>query len=359
MNIEKNMPIITIKDRSMLVDLAKALELREDWHEPGNQGVTCKMFGSSFDNAGSWGMTCEIVPEALEMFVVLYKDRAPLAEINLATLFSWAADPNTGVTVNVDNNELQLPIDHPLKREDFLLWLTENYPSGEYVTCSYFDWNSNGDKPTKGYVFLRQFETDFFYILRIPQAVNPKHRLIKVEIRESDTKDSYEEIVCTSLFDMSENSFDLADGEAILESLIQEINHRLGPQQLSLAQVYSRYSERLDFGDADDILNMAIENHPSHVDWSGVVEALGFDLDNIASEYVGAILDKRPIQVPKTNIDDEDKIKVAEDFFQLNQEEIISNALDNTSADAIIYIAEDLGIEVSERDKEMMLKLEQ
>ncbi len=56
-----------ISTPAQLRDLAAELGVRPDWHEPG-----------------------------FEMWVRLYKDGQPVADVNLATLFAWAARDGHG-----------------------------------------------------------------------------------------------------------------------------------------------------------------------------------------------------------------------------------------------------------------------
>jgi hypothetical protein len=88
-----------IGKRDDLVALANKLGVLPDWHEPDNQEVTAEVRGKSFDNAGFWGIKHEVDflarhgargSEAVEMYVVLYQDGEPVAEVNLATLFAFA-----------------------------------------------------------------------------------------------------------------------------------------------------------------------------------------------------------------------------------------------------------------------------
>lgn len=80
--------------------VAAKLGVRPDWHEPEEQEVTAKVYGQSFDNAGTWPMDLDRAgdrfaatapeSEALEMYVELHKDGLPVAIVNLATLFAMA-----------------------------------------------------------------------------------------------------------------------------------------------------------------------------------------------------------------------------------------------------------------------------
>jgi hypothetical protein len=103
-----------IQTRQQLVELAKTLGVRADWHEPDEQGITADVEGGTFDNAGFWPtatvmgwVTASAVTRSVlrtmrgvEQHVVLYKrvgpdddafaESEPVAVVNLATLFAWA-----------------------------------------------------------------------------------------------------------------------------------------------------------------------------------------------------------------------------------------------------------------------------
>jgi len=81
-----------IMTRQQLVNLKERLQVGNDWHEPDNQEVTATVQGGpSFDNAGFWGYPQGPMPD-LEMYVTIYKDDQPVANVNLATLFAWATE---------------------------------------------------------------------------------------------------------------------------------------------------------------------------------------------------------------------------------------------------------------------------
>lgn len=106
--------IIQINTREELKRLAKDLGVRDDWHEPDEQGLRALVFGKNFDNAGFWGLehlakretearvrlwnpkntadggVIEDAEQFVEMFVVLYQNDRAVAEIDLATLFAFA-----------------------------------------------------------------------------------------------------------------------------------------------------------------------------------------------------------------------------------------------------------------------------
>lgn len=90
-----------INSRDELINFAVTHGLRIDWHEPDEENITASVDGTSFDNCGAWPLA--LVPavrrEAVEMYVTLRKldtvdgravKGAPLAYVNLATLFAWA-----------------------------------------------------------------------------------------------------------------------------------------------------------------------------------------------------------------------------------------------------------------------------
>jgi len=84
-----------ITKREELVTLAAELGTRPDWHEPDEQDLTARVFGDGFDNAGFWddgGRSRYSFYGTEELHVVLYRNETPVASVNLATLFAWAAE---------------------------------------------------------------------------------------------------------------------------------------------------------------------------------------------------------------------------------------------------------------------------
>jgi hypothetical protein len=79
-----------VNTKTQLQNLAAILGMRPDWQE-----VTARVHGSSFDNAGFWGHDSrgEMITfghKHQELWVELFRDHVPVAEINLATLLAWA-----------------------------------------------------------------------------------------------------------------------------------------------------------------------------------------------------------------------------------------------------------------------------
>lgn len=82
-----------ISTRAQLIELAKELKTRPDWHEPDEQELTAQVKGFNFDNAGFWPedeQHAYTAPEIIEQHVILYQEDRPVAAVNLATLFAWA-----------------------------------------------------------------------------------------------------------------------------------------------------------------------------------------------------------------------------------------------------------------------------
>lgn len=69
-----------IKRKTELIGLAMDLEVREDWHEPDEQGVSATVTGHNLDNSGC----------GPEIMVTITKDEKPVASIRLATLLAFA-----------------------------------------------------------------------------------------------------------------------------------------------------------------------------------------------------------------------------------------------------------------------------
>ena len=89
-----------IRTRDDLMALANELGMRPDWHEPDEREVTARAFGGNFDNAGFYGQAefldwiqrygFERAERGIEMWITLYRDGDPVAEVNLASLFAFA-----------------------------------------------------------------------------------------------------------------------------------------------------------------------------------------------------------------------------------------------------------------------------
>jgi hypothetical protein len=89
-----------INTRKELMELASALGVRSDWHEPDEQDLTTvELRGNNFDNAGFWPehRACydkdkDIV--LMEQFIIIRKkqdaDIVSVACINVANLLAWA-----------------------------------------------------------------------------------------------------------------------------------------------------------------------------------------------------------------------------------------------------------------------------
>ena len=81
-----------IRTRDELVRVADELGVAVDWHEPDEQGVGARVFGTHLDNAGFWGEASTMFREREEYYMILYKDGEPVAAVNLATLLAWACE---------------------------------------------------------------------------------------------------------------------------------------------------------------------------------------------------------------------------------------------------------------------------
>lgn len=85
-----------INSRQDLLDLARQLGVRHDWHEPDEQNLTARVEGVSFDNAGFWPTAAVGNPEIVEQHVILAlmddhgRPVQDVAVVNLATLFAFA-----------------------------------------------------------------------------------------------------------------------------------------------------------------------------------------------------------------------------------------------------------------------------
>lgn len=84
-----------IHTREEFIELSRELGVRADWHEPDEMEVDAVVYGTSFDNAGTWPRSYRrsIPEEILETHVVFTKEGRAVAAVNLATLCAWASDP--------------------------------------------------------------------------------------------------------------------------------------------------------------------------------------------------------------------------------------------------------------------------
>lgn len=73
-----------IYNQKRLKELADKLGLRDDWHEPDEEGISVMILGTVFDNAGTGS----------EIRVVVMKNGKPEFAISLATLFALATGYN-------------------------------------------------------------------------------------------------------------------------------------------------------------------------------------------------------------------------------------------------------------------------
>lgn len=75
--------------------LADKLGVRKDWHEPGEQELTARIEGESFDNTGIWPPSEVRTPGwSGELCVILSRDGEDIAVVNLADLLAMASYPD-------------------------------------------------------------------------------------------------------------------------------------------------------------------------------------------------------------------------------------------------------------------------
>ncbi|TCC19938.1 hypothetical protein [Kribbella sindirgiensis] len=92
-----------IDTRDEFREFAREIRMRDDWHEPDEQGITATVEGRSFDNAGFWPAP-ELRDELHRERHVIFSRHEPtpenennwvrLAAVNLATLCAWASEPD-------------------------------------------------------------------------------------------------------------------------------------------------------------------------------------------------------------------------------------------------------------------------
>jgi len=80
------------KEYANIRAFAKRHSLRDDWHEPDEQGITVKVIGSSFDNAFGSSLH-EFEGKQMEKVVIVeHKESGDKLIVNLASLLALAAE---------------------------------------------------------------------------------------------------------------------------------------------------------------------------------------------------------------------------------------------------------------------------
>lgn len=81
----------SINSRLDLESVAERLGTRGNWHEPDEVGVSAVVVGTTLDNAcGNDIRAGAVESDYQEMIVLLKKDDAVVAKVNLANLLAWA-----------------------------------------------------------------------------------------------------------------------------------------------------------------------------------------------------------------------------------------------------------------------------
>lgn len=75
-----NMNLDVLNNKEDLVQFANEYDLRADWHEPDEEGISAFVVGNQFDNADI----------EKDMGLILVKNGKPIAVVNLALLCAWA-----------------------------------------------------------------------------------------------------------------------------------------------------------------------------------------------------------------------------------------------------------------------------
>lgn len=339
--------ISRITKREDLVKLAQALGVNHEWHANNMNGVSCKVFGVSFDNAGSWGRDAlPVPPECVELYATLYKDNLPVAEVNLATLFSWSA-----MQLTADAQEIMLDDDHVFLDDIFMDWLYSLYPDADPAVGSFFRSTYVGQLPTIGYVFIQH--SDDLYFLYIPQAKDPNCRILPVQIVQPTEEVPVGQVYITEpkghvqIFEIMPNA------DKLLEDLANKVQQEL--KHLELSFIYEKYNHLLDFPAPEDMVAEAIDNHHGPIDWQKILEDLGEDLDEIASNYFSQLVQGNWNQSkPRRDLSDRELLEIAENHFDYDKDALLANALDSCDASNLLALADELKIPIPEVERQAM-----
>lgn len=91
--LEILVPISDLKNTAeKLVKWARDHKVRDDWHEPDEQGLSARVVGQKLDNAfGDSGFVLDDDVDPVEMLVILRDGEGKTLRVNLASVLALAA----------------------------------------------------------------------------------------------------------------------------------------------------------------------------------------------------------------------------------------------------------------------------
>lgn len=83
-----------VNTRAELTELARELLVGPDWHEPDQVEVDAVVGGRNLDNAFTNPVPEFVHTDAEPLYVVIRRQKTPVAYVNLAMLLAWATGYN-------------------------------------------------------------------------------------------------------------------------------------------------------------------------------------------------------------------------------------------------------------------------
>jgi len=300
--------------------LAEELGVRSDWHEPDEQGLTLDFNGKSFGNDGVWGHKVAIAPDSLEQYITIRKNDQPIAELNMATLLSWASNHDMKPNVEPIAKKPFIELAGPLTSEEFREFLYELLcasDTNEYIevkplspivaAVSAF---SNLEPVHRSWALAQYFEDEG--VIKVSNATGI-HEFTCMGFDEAL------KLAHKFLFEQAENMRDLP---VLYDLLTKHVNI-----------------------DADSLFKEVLRNNMhSSVNFYDVLKDMEQDPDDILADAVDDSV---------CNVSDSTLIDVAATHFELGSDELMESALDNNNVEGsdLVDIAEEMEVELPEAVK--------
>jgi hypothetical protein len=303
-----------------LVEFGKEFGLRADWHEPDEQDISITVNGNVFDNAGIWGSATEAPYSCVEHFVTLKHEGKPVAEVNLATLFSWAAES----TKPEEPEEPGIKVFPDFWTEYLILQLKEILESGP------------GMPPFTPVVIHSTMD----YV--VGEYNNSPYIVARYEdkIRLVNTRGSW------ILYSIS-----LREAMDELKNNIMERLLSNGPRGNKMIHVWNVLdSSPISVPDPSEIIESAIEDSesgPHGIDWFNVAEELGADPDDVLVDLVRSSIREN---------DNDTLLRVTDEQLNFDVTDWLSEVFDdNIPTKDLLKLANDIDVEL-DPDIEEVLK---
>lgn len=299
--------------------LATELGVRENWQEPDEQGLTLEFNGKVFGCDGIWGHKMAIAPDSLEQYVTIRKDDKPIAEVNMATLMSWAS-----------NHELKPQmVEKPVKPAEPDLGELVDHFSTEGFNSFLYDLICNPDTDEK--VHIHPLDSGTAAVCAFVGGLPHGNWTIAQYFEE-------ESVIKVTIADCTYEYACMTFDEALKEA------HKLlwarAENMRSLDDLYTLLSQHTNV-DAEALFKDVLRNnHHSSVNFYDVLKDMDQDPDDILSDAVDETI---------SDTTDSTLIEVATRHFDLGSDELMEAALDNgpnMAGSDVVDLANDMEVEL-------------